>query len=61
MSIKELREAVKMTQKEFAEYFNISRRSVENWECGRTNPPTYLVDLMEYKLKNEGILKGEQQ
>ena len=57
MTIKELREAAKITQKEFAEYFNISRRTVENWECGRTNPPNYLVELMEYKLKNEGSLK----
>lgn len=57
MSIKELREASGMTQKGFAEYFNVSRRTVENWECGRNKPPEYLVDLMEYKLRNEGILK----
>lgn len=61
MSIKEMREAAKLTQKEFAEYFKISRRTVENWECGRTKPPDYLVELMEYKLKNEDILKGEPQ
>ena len=57
MSVKEMREAAKLTQKEFAEYFNISRRTVENWECGRTKPPEYLVELMEYKLRNEDILK----
>ena len=57
MTIKEMREAAKMTQKELAEYFSISRRTIENWECGRTKPPEYLVALMEYKLRNEDILK----
>ena len=57
VSIKEMREAAKMTQKEFAEYFNISRRTVENWVCDRTKPPEYLVELMEYKLRDENILK----
>lgn len=48
-----------MTQKEFAEYFAMSKRSVENWECGRTSPPDYLTRLMEYKLRNEGIIGSE--
>lgn len=57
MTVKEMREAAGMTQKEFAEYFSISCRTVENWECSRTKPPEYLVELMEYKLRNEDILK----
>ena len=56
MSIKELRQASKMTQKEFSEYFNIPKRSVENWEGGQRECPAYLLELMEYKLKNEGII-----
>lgn len=58
MSIKQLRENAKMTQKAFAEYFGISKRSIENWEGGQRECPQYLLDLMEYKLKNEGIINA---
>lgn len=58
-NVKSLRKAANFTQQEFAEYFEISKRTVENWECGRTAPPDYLVKLFEYKLKNEGIIKGD--
>ena len=56
MTIKELRAASGMTQKAFAEYFHISKRTVESWEGGTRNAPNYLVDLMEYKLKKEGLI-----
>jgi DNA-binding transcriptional regulator YiaG len=57
MTIKSLREASGMTQKAFAEYFGIPKRTVENWEGGKNKCPSYLLDLMEYKLRNEGINK----
>lgn len=56
-TIKELRSAAGMTQKEFAEYFGMSKRNVENWEGGLSNCPPYLLALIEYKLRNEGMLK----
>jgi len=45
MDIKELRAQTRMTQKEFAEYFNIPIRTLQDWEakknpsaiCGGTN------------------------
>lgn len=52
MTIKELRKASNMTQAEFAEYFNISVRTIEAWES-RREAPEYLVKLMEYKLRKE--------
>lgn len=59
MTLKELRQASGMTQKQFAEYFNIPVRNIENWESA-TNPcKSYLIDLMYYKLKKEGLLKKE--
>lgn len=58
-NVKSLRKAASFTQQQFAEYFEISKRTVENWECGRTTPPDYLVKLFEYKLRNEGIIKGD--
>lgn len=56
-TVKELRALTGMTQKAFAEYFGVSKRTVEDWECGRRNCLKYLYDLMVYKLKHEGIIK----
>lgn len=60
MSIKELREASGMTQKSFSEFFGIPKRTIENWEGGKRECPEYLLDLIEYKLKNEGIIKAAE-
>lgn len=56
-TIKDLRTATGMTQKAFAEYFGISKRSVESWEGGQRECPTYLFELMKYKLEKEKLLK----
>lgn len=57
MTIKELREAAKMSRKEFAEYFGISYRRVQNWELGCRGCDDLLIDLMKYKLEKEEIIK----
>ena len=57
MNIKELRSKAGMTQKSFAEYFDIPKRTIENWEGNINKCPDYLLVLIEYKLKNEGIIK----
>ena len=58
MTIKELRVAAGMTQKAFAEYFGIPYRTVQDWNAGISKCPGYLLDLMEYKFKKEGIIKA---
>lgn len=60
MTIKQLRETAHMTQKAFAEYFGIPKRSLENWEGGQRQCPDYLLALMEYKLKSEGMIKAAE-
>jgi len=57
MTIKELREAAGMSRKEFAEYFGISYRRVQNWELGSRGCDELLIDLMKYKLEKEEIIK----
>lgn len=59
MTIKELRQQSGMTQKQFAEYFNIPVRNIEDWERGIAPCKPYLLDLMRYKLKKENKLKKE--
>ena len=56
MTIKELRVACGMTQREFAEYFGIPPRTLQDWEAGKRKPPDYVIALIEYKLKAEHII-----
>ena len=47
-----------MTQKEFAEYFGIPYRTVQDWFAGRRNMPDYVLRLMLYKLEVEKKVLG---
>lgn len=55
----ELRNSTGMNRREFAEYFEIPYRTVQEWELGNRKMPEYLFRLMAYKIqmeKNNGIL-----
>lgn len=56
MAIKELRAATGMTQKQFSEYLNIPHRTIQNWEGEQRQCPEYVVELIEYKLRNENLI-----
>lgn len=56
-NIKDLRLATKMTQQAFGDYFGVPLRSVQDWEYGYRECREYLVRLMEYKLRNCGVIK----
>jgi len=49
----EVRNQVGMNRKEFAEYFRIPYRTLQDWELGNRQMPEYLLRLMVYKLKIE--------
>lgn len=53
MKIKELRRLTGMSQSEFATYFGLSVRSVQEWEQERKQPPPYLAGLLKRILDNE--------
>ena len=59
MTIKELRQLSGMTQKQFAEYFSMPKRTLEDWEADERKCKPYLLELMRYKLEHENILKKE--
>lgn len=48
---------MKMTQ--YAAYFGIPYGTVQHWEYGERACPAYLIDLMQYKLEREGLLKSK--
>jgi len=55
--IKELRESINMTRKEFSEHTGIPVRTLEDWEASRRNPPEYIPRLIAYQLKYEELVK----
>ncbi len=54
--IKELRESVGMTRREFSAHTGIPVRTLEDWEAGRRTPPEYIPRLIGYQLKYEKIV-----
>lgn len=54
--VKSLRMRTGMNRREFAEYLKIPYRTIEDWENRKASCSTYLYELMEYKLKNEGLI-----
>ena len=56
MTIKEMRTQTGLTQQGFGDLLKIPRRTIQEWENGRRKPPEYIIDLIEYKLKNEGLI-----
>jgi len=56
IKMRELRLRTGMTKKEFTEYFNIPYYTYQKWELGARAFPQYVYELMEYKLKKEGMI-----
>jgi DNA-binding transcriptional regulator YiaG len=55
--IKELRESVGMSRKEFSVHVGIPVRTLEDWEAGRRTPPEYIPRLISYQLKYEELCR----
>ena len=55
--LKAMRKEANMTQKQFAGYFGIPIRPVEDWERGLRHMPDYLMRLLVYKMETEGLIK----
>lgn len=58
MIFKELRQRSGMNMSQFAKYFNIPYRTIQDWEYEKRKCPAYVLDLMQYKLENEQKNKG---
>lgn len=53
MDFKDLIENSGMNTTQFAEYFEIPYRTIQNWKLGLRECPEYVLKLMQYKLNNE--------
>lgn len=54
--IKELRESIGLSRKEFSVHTGIPVRTLEDWEAGRRTPPEYIPRLIAYQLKYEELV-----
>lgn len=50
-----------MKRGEFAEYFGIPYRTLQDWELGNRAMPEYLLRLMAYKLRMEKLIREEPE
>ena len=57
-TIKELRESIGMSRKEFSDHTGIPVRTLEDWEAARRTPPEYIPRLIAYQLKYEELIKN---
>ena len=57
MTIKELRKLTGLSQQKFGDYFGIPKRTIQNWEAGVSECNPYIIELMVYKLKHEGLIQ----
>lgn len=55
--LKQIRSETGMSQRRFAGYFQIPVRTYEDWERGVRKMPRYLLCLMAYKLRAEGMIE----
>lgn len=54
-----LREDMGMNRRQFADYFGIPYRTVQDWELGNRKMPEYLLRLMIYKATSEKLIKQD--
>lgn len=57
MDMKEIRKKSGLSQKKFAEKYGLPYRSVENWEEGSRKPPDYVLDLLNFRVETDLVLK----
>ncbi len=56
MTINEIIEKSGKSKKALAEYLHIPYMTFFKWCTGERTAPPYVIELIEYKLKNEGLI-----
>ena len=61
MTVKDLRKQTGLTQVKFAEKTGISVSNIRHWEQRYSNPPDYLISLLERVLKIDGYVTDSKK
>ena len=56
MTITEIKAASSMTQQQLADHLGIPKRTIEDWLSGKRNCPPYVLSLIEFRLRADGII-----
>ena len=54
-TVQKLRKSTGLSQRKFAEFFDIPVRTLQDWEQGRRNPPEYVLKMMNRIWKEETL------
>lgn len=55
-----IKESSGMKRKEFAKYLNIPYRTMQDWELGKSSMPKYVLELIDFKVKQELLPKARE-
>lgn len=53
MTIQEIRALTSLSQPQFSERYHIPLPTLRKWEQGKREPPDYLVELLEFKVRED--------
>lgn len=54
-----LRESTGMNRKDFCKFMDIPYRTMTEWELDNRHAPDYVIRLLEYYIRAEGLMKNE--
>lgn len=57
MTIKEIRALTGLSQVKFCEKYHIPLNTFTRWEQGKREPPDYLVELLEFKVREDLLME----
>lgn len=61
MTIKEIRQLTNLSQSQFSKKYGIPLQTFQKWEQGHRSPPDYLVELLEFKVREDFGVKNENR
>ncbi len=53
MTVKEIRQLTNLSQQKFCENYNIPLPTLRKWEQGNREPPGYVLELLEFKVRED--------
>ena len=59
MTIREIRKLTGLSAQKFGDKYGIPMRTIQNWEGGINQPPTYVIKLLERVVKEDYKTAGE--
>lgn len=59
MTIRDVRKLTNLSQPQFCDRYNIPLPTLRKWEQGKREPPDYVVELLEFKVRDDLGMYGE--